>query len=188
MKPSGDRSRQHSNGLQSDGLHMNDQHPQGVPARLPARRPGPTRPRFLHWQVPVLAGVLVLRSAGAEPDYVGTWLPGTALTGIGIGLAFPTLGAAAVRDVADDRYATASAVNAAFRQIGAVLGTAILIAIVGDPASLAETLAVADRAYLFAALAGALAGLVTLALGRPTARPAPPATREDPAAAEPAVA
>ncbi|NLT06930.1 MAG: MFS transporter [Solirubrobacterales bacterium] len=134
------------------------------------------------------AGVLVLRSAGAEPDYVGTWLPGTALTGIGIGLAFPTLGAAAVRDVPDDRYATASAVNAAFRQIGAVLGTAILIAIVGDPASLAETLAVADRAYLFAALAGALAGLVTLALGRPTARPAPPATREDPAAAEPAVA
>ena len=80
------------------------------------------------------AGVMVLRSAGAEPDWLGLWLPGALLTGIGIGLAFPTLGAAAVRDVADDRFATASAVNAAFRQVGAVLGTAILVAIVGEPA------------------------------------------------------
>ena len=79
---------------------------------------------------------MVLRSAGAEPDWLGLWLPGACLTGIGIGLAFPTLGSAAVRDVADDRFATASAVNAAFRQVGAVLGTAILVAIVGEPASL----------------------------------------------------
>jgi NTE family protein len=69
---------------------------------------------------------MVLRSAGADPDWLGLWLPGRLLTGIGIGLAFPTLGSAAVRDVADDRFATASAVNAAFRQVGAVLGT-------GDP-------------------------------------------------------
>ena len=86
------------------------------------------------------AGVMVLRSAGAEPDWLGLWLPGATLTGIGIGLAFPTLGSAAVRDVAVDRFATASAVNAAFRQIGAVLGTAILVAIVGDPATLADAL------------------------------------------------
>ena len=59
--------------------------------------------------------------------------PAPTLTGIGIGLAFPTLGSAAVRDIPDDRFATASAVNAAFRQIGAVLGTALLITIVGNP-------------------------------------------------------
>ena len=111
------------------------------------------------------AGVMVLRSAGAEPDWVGTWLPGAVLTGIGIGLAFPTLGSAAVRDIPDDRFATASAVNAAFRQIGAVLGTALLITIVGDPTGLAEALASADRAYLFAAIAGLISGAVTLALG-----------------------
>ena len=99
------------------------------------------------------AGVMVLRSAGAEPDWLGLWLPGACLTGIGIGLAFPTLGSAAVRDVPDDRFATASAVNAAFRQVGAVLGTAILVAIVGDPATLAEALSVSDGAYLFAAIA-----------------------------------
>ena len=82
------------------------------------------------------AGVMVLRSAGATPDWLGLWLPGACLTGIGIGLAFPTLGSAAVRDIPDDRFATASAVNAAFRQVGAVLGTAILVAIVGEPATL----------------------------------------------------
>lgn len=111
------------------------------------------------------AGVMVLRSAGAEPDWVGVWLPGAVLTGIGIGLAFPTLGAAAVRDIPDDRFATASAVNAAFRQIGAVLGTALLVTIVGEPIGLPDALASADRAYLFAAIAGLLSGAVTIALG-----------------------
>jgi len=111
-------------------------------------------------------GALVLRSAGAEPDYLGTWLPGAVLTGIGIGLAFPTLGSAAVRDVADERFATASAVNAAFRQVGAVLGTAILVAIVGDPANLAAALRVSDRAYLFAVIASLASGAVALGLLR----------------------
>ena len=112
------------------------------------------------------AGAMVLRSAGAEPDYLGLWLPGAILTGIGIGLAFPTLGSAAVRDVADDRFATASAVNAAFRQVGAVLGTAILIAIVGEPASLTEALDVSNAAYLFAALAALASGAAALGLRR----------------------
>jgi EmrB/QacA subfamily drug resistance transporter len=111
------------------------------------------------------AGVMVLRSAGAEPDWVGVWLPGAILTGIGIGLAFPTLGSAAVRDIPDDRFATASAVNAAFRQIGAVLGTALLVTIVGDPIGLAAALSASDNAYAFAAIAGVLSGAVTLALG-----------------------
>ncbi len=115
-------------------------------------------------------GVMVLRSAGAEPDWLGLWLPGAALTGIGIGLAFPTLGAAAVRDVPDDRFATASAVNAAFRQVGAVLGTAILVAIVGEPASLPEALSVSNDAYLFSAFAALASGAVVLGLRSATAR------------------
>jgi EmrB/QacA subfamily drug resistance transporter len=114
------------------------------------------------------AGVMVLRSAGAQPDWLGLWLPGSCLTGIGIGLAFPTLGSAAVRDVPDDRFATASAVNAAFRQVGAVLGTAILVAIVGEPATLPDALSVSDGAYLFSVLAALVSGAVVLGL-----RPAP---------------
>lgn len=126
------------------------------------------------------AGVWILRSAGAEPDWLGLWLPGACLTGIGIGLAFPTLGSAAVRDVPDDRFATASAVNAAFRQVGAVLGTAILVAIVGEPASLPEALSASDDAYLFAVIAALLSGAVTLVL-RPLRQPA---LRGEPAVAE----
>jgi EmrB/QacA subfamily drug resistance transporter len=118
------------------------------------------------------AGVLVLGSAGAEPDWLGLWLPGACLTGIGIGLAFPTLGSAAVRDIPDERFATASAVNAAFRQVGAVLGTAILVAIVGDPANLDEALSASDAAYLFGAIAALLSGAVTLGL-RPQRAPGP---------------
>ena len=111
------------------------------------------------------AGVMVLRSAGAEPDWLGLWLPGACLTGIGIGLAFPTLGSASVRDIGDDRFATASAVNAAFRQVGAVLGTAILVAIVGEPLSLPEALDVSNAGYMFAVCASLAAGAVVLGLG-----------------------
>lgn len=110
------------------------------------------------------AGVMVLRSAGATPDWLGLWLPGACLTGIGIGLAFPTLGSAAVRDVPDDRFATASAVNAAFRQIGAVLGTAILVAIVGEPATLQAALDVSNDAYLFSVIAALVSGAVVMTL------------------------
>jgi EmrB/QacA subfamily drug resistance transporter len=130
------------------------------------------------------AGVLILRSAGAHPDWLGTWLPGSTLTGIGIGLAFPTLGAAAVRDVPDVRFATASAVNSAFRQVGAVLGTAILVAIVGDPASLAQALRVADQAYLFAVFAALASGLVALGLTAAVPEPSSGAAAASTAAAE----
>lgn len=121
-----------------------------------------------------VAGILVLRSAGAEPDYVGTWLPGQLLTGVGIGLAFPTFGAAAVAEVPEARFGSASAVSSAFRQFGAVLGTAILVAIVGTPQTLAGALDAADRAYVFSAAAALAAGVAALTLRRvalPAAEP-----------------
>ncbi len=110
------------------------------------------------------AGVMVLRSAGATPDWLGLWLPGSLLTGIGIGLAVPTLGAASVRDVPIERFATASAVNAAVRQVGAVLGTAILVAIVGEPATLQAALDVSNDAYVFSVLAALVSGAIVLGL------------------------
>lgn len=110
------------------------------------------------------AGLLVLRTTGAVPDYVGTWLPGQVLVGIGIGLAFPTFGAAAVRHVVADRFGSASAVNSAFRQLGAVVGTATVIAIIGNPATLGQALRVSDEAYLFGIVASLLSGMAALAL------------------------
>jgi hypothetical protein len=60
-----------------------------------------------------------------------------------------------------------------------VLGTAILVAIVGEPASLAEAMRVADRAYLFAALVALASGVVALTLRRGA-----PAPEQAPGAAE----
>jgi MFS family permease len=113
------------------------------------------------------AGLVVLRSAGLEPDYVGTWLPGQVLVGIGIGLAFPTLGAAAAADLPPERFGVASAVTGAGRQLGAVLGTALLIAIVGEPQTLAAAAQAADDAYLFGIGGALLSGVAAVRL-RPT--------------------
>jgi EmrB/QacA subfamily drug resistance transporter len=110
------------------------------------------------------AGLLVLRGAGLEPDYAGVWLPGQVLVGIGIGLAFPTLGAAAAADIPPERFGVASAVTGAGRQLGAVLGTALLIAIVGEPETLAAAAAAADDAYLFGIGAAVLSGAAALRL------------------------
>lgn len=111
-----------------------------------------------------VAGLLILRSAGPDPDYLGTWLPGMIVGGIGIGLAFPTLGAAAVAEVPSEQFGVASAVSSAWRQFGAVLGTALLVAIVGEPASAAEALSASDRGYLLAIFAASGAAVVSLAL------------------------
>jgi EmrB/QacA subfamily drug resistance transporter len=123
------------------------------------------------------AGLLVLRGAGLEPDYATTWLPGQVLVGIGIGLAFPTLGAAAAADIPASRFGVASAVTGAGRQLGAVLGTALLIAIVGEPQTIAAAARVADDAYVFGIASALLAGAVALRLGpAPAVLPRKPAT------------
>jgi EmrB/QacA subfamily drug resistance transporter len=110
------------------------------------------------------AGLMLIRGAGIEPDYLVEWLPGMLLMGAGIGLAFPTLGAAAAADIPPNRFGIATALTSAGRQLGAVLGTAILIAIVGEPTGLAEASRVADDAYLFGIGAAVAAGAVALRL------------------------
>ncbi len=120
------------------------------------------------------AGLLVLRGAGPDPDWLGVWLPGMLISGVGVGLAFPTLGAAAAADIAADRFGVASAVTSAFRQFGAVLGTAILIAIVGEPTTLQAALTASDDAYLFGAVAAVSAGVVSFGIVQARARSAAP--------------
>ena len=57
-----------------------------------------------------------------------------------------------------------------YEQLGAVLGTAILIAIVGEPQTLADASAAADDACLFGILATLLAGVAGLRLAPDRAR------------------
>ena len=100
-------------------------------------------------------GMAVVRGAGDEPDFLGTWLPALMLNGAGLGLALPTLAAWALQDTAPEKLASASAVQAAFRQFGGVLGTAALFA-VGAPV----TLAAAENAYLLSTIWALGAGIV----------------------------
>jgi len=116
-----------------------------------------------------------------EPDYLRWWLPQTLLTGLGVALTFPVLSSASVSGLAPASFAAGGALNQTARQIGAVLGVAALVAVLGTPASLAQA---HDRFRLAWALcAVAAVGSAALALGHrriavtaaPLAVPAPAA-------------
>ena len=118
-------------------------------------------------------GVLYLVAfVGTEPDFLGEWLPGMVLLGIGAGLAFPNLSAAAVSAAPGERFATATALNSVARQLGAVLGVALLVAIVGTPAP-TELASAFDAGWMFAAGCLLAASVGALALGPSPQVPAP---------------
>src|SRR5207247_10867501 len=87
---------------------------------------------------------------GPEPAYVSDWLPGALLIGSGVGLAFPTRVSAAVASLGPAHFAVGSAISGTSRQVGAVLGVAILVAIVGAPGGVA-TASDFHAAWLFCA-------------------------------------
>jgi EmrB/QacA subfamily drug resistance transporter len=78
------------------------------------------------------AGALLLAAeASADIRYASQVLPGWVLTGVGIGLALPTMMAAATAALPPERAAVGSAMVNTGRQLGYVLGVAVLVAIVG---------------------------------------------------------
>ncbi|MBV8930041.1 MAG: MFS transporter [Mycobacteriaceae bacterium] len=103
----------------------------GPAGRLAARR-GP-RPVLLTGLVIFTLGLgwYVLR-VGSDPSYLAEWLPGTLVCGLGIGLSFPVLSAAAVSELPAHGYAVGSAVNQTARQIGGAIGIAVLAAVLGS--------------------------------------------------------
>jgi hypothetical protein len=76
---------------------------------------------------------------------------------------------AAVAELPRTRFATGSAVSATSRQIGAVVGIATLIALLGTPTA-AGAVHTFHRAWLMMAATGAGAALVAAILGRVRAR------------------
>jgi EmrB/QacA subfamily drug resistance transporter len=104
-------------------------------------------------------------AAGLRPDYVGDVLGGLLVTGIGVGLTLPTLMGTAAAALPPTSFATGSAVVNMLRQVGLAIGVAILIAVLGSPASPAATLAAYQRAWgvtATIALAGGVVGLLLL--------------------------
>ncbi len=100
----------------------------------------------------------------AVPDYVGAYLPGSLLSGFGVGLMLPSLGGAATAPLPPQRFATGSALYAMSRQIGVALGVACLVAILGTTTGAAAVPAF-HHAWLFMTGASLLAGLVLQGIG-----------------------
>jgi EmrB/QacA subfamily drug resistance transporter len=113
--------------------------------------------------------LLFAATTGATPHYASEILPWQILTGTGVGLSFAAWGSAAVAELPPSRFATGSAISSTSRQIGAVLGIAILVAVLGTPRP-DDAVATFHTAWHLMAIPSAIAGLLALALGRVRAR------------------
>jgi NTE family protein len=108
---------------------------------------------------------LLSEGLGSSPAYAAEFLPATLFTGLGVGLSFAAWSSAAVAQLPPALFATGSAISTCLRQIGAVLGIAILVAVL-DGAAVANPLAAFHDAYRLEGIAALLAGGLALALGR----------------------
>ena len=101
---------------------------------------------------------------------IALWLISGVVLGIGVGCTLPVLSSAAVSTLEPHRFAVGGAVNNTFRQIGAVLGVAILVAVLGHPKSSAQSLTSFRRGWW---LGAALAIAATLISTQQPRRPHP---------------
>jgi EmrB/QacA subfamily drug resistance transporter len=120
--------------------------------------------------------------AGLHPDYLGQVLPGTLLTGAGVGLVLPTFMATGASSLPPQAFATGSAVINMMRQVGLAIGVAVLVAVLGSPTSPAAQLSAFQHGWTViaaVALCAAVAGAVLLRTRRspePVLAPAGQAT------------
>jgi EmrB/QacA subfamily drug resistance transporter len=151
-----------------------------------ARRIGPGPVAFAGCCVFTAGCVFWRLSFALTPDYATRMLPGMLMTGLGVGLTLPTLVSAAVAAMPPHRFATGSGVVTMARQVGIVLGVAILVTILGRPTASLASLTAFQHATIFIATAAVLAGLSALLLIRARRRAGEPSTggRAAPVAAE----
>ena len=125
----------------------------------------------------LFAGSVILAAANlwyvvaleATPDYLGAMLPGLVLYGIGMGLTFAPVNAAALVDVDPSQYGQANAGFSTGRFLAGALGIAATIAALGDGS---DPFAGYDRAFtLLTVTSIASAALVAVAWPRSPSRP-----------------
>ena len=147
-----------------------------------ARRIGPGPVAALGCAIYACGCVFWRLNLSLAPDYPAHMLPGMLLTGTGVGLTLPTLVSAAVSAVPPNRFATGSGIVTMARQVGIVLGVAILVTVLGSHVSGPGALPAFQRATVVLAAAAATAGLVSLllvwAVGRERGLQPPPGAGE----------
>lgn len=113
--------------------------------------------------------LLIILRVGTTPSYLLDWLPSALLVGLGVAFTFPVLSAAAVSGLPTEKFGVGGAINQTSRQLGAVLGVALLVSIIGAPATTAAALEAFRHAWLLSVVAALTCA--ALALGhRPVAR------------------
>ena len=146
-----------------------------------ASRSGP-RPVVIAGAAMFAASLLwLVARAGAQPDFFGVWLPYLIVGGAGIGLGLPTLVGATAAGLPPTRFATGMALATTARQLGAVVGVALLVAVIGTPAP-ADALSAYHAGFaLCAAALGLAAACATLLVPRPEVVRAPAVAARAPA-------
>ena len=132
-----------------------------------ARRIGPGPVAALGCAIYAAGCVFWRFNLSLVPDYPAHMLPGMLMTGTGVGLALPTLVSAGVSAVPPHRFATGSGVVTMARQVGIVIGVAILVTVLGHPSG-AAAVAAFQRATVVIAAIAVTAGLASLLLVRST--------------------
>ena len=122
------------------------------------------------------AGGIVWWAVGVtvHADYATALLPGTLLVGIGVGLALPTLTAASATALPPQRFATGSGILNMGRQVGAVLGVAILVSVLGKPHGADAARTAFRHGWYITITISVLAAIVSLFVRKPAAPPAAP--------------
>jgi len=143
---------------------------------------------------PAIAGALAFAAglvwlvvaAGDGANFLGVWLPWGLVGGAGIGLGLPTLIGASAAGLPPTRFATGMALATTARQLGAVIGVALLVAVVGTPRGAQDALDAYHAGFALCAAAVLASAALALLLGRrPDAASATP-ERAIAAATEPA--
>ncbi len=105
-----------------------------------------------------------LAALGPEPDYAVGMLPGQLLTGLGVGLILPSLSSVVGTALPAPRWGAGSSLVNTARQIGAVLGTALSVTVVGATATGRGELTLLRHGWIMLVVCGAAAAVTGAAL------------------------
>ncbi len=108
--------------------------------------------------------------AHAHADFLIGWLPGAVVSGIGVGMVWPSLATGSVQGVTGERFATATAFNSALRQLGGVIGIAACVSYLSARAG-SNPLTSFHVVWAVAAAVCVVSAAFAVGLRRPTATP-----------------
>src|SRR5439155_16971500 len=104
----------------------------------------------------------MLTSLGLSPSYASEILLSPIVGGAGVGIALPAIMSASTSTLPADRTSTGSAIVNMSRQIGAVLGISLTIAILGTPHTPTQALDQFRNAWWVVTAAGLIGAIVAL--------------------------